>query len=128
VEDIQMYKKRGRHDKDAKSANNDEEQFVTQFFNFMRKYPDIVISHVFIPQVNLDIGTVFTLSSAGTALGNQKYHMDDIKELTPSILLCVKASMLRTIKVVDAIVMASHILHGRSGLSECAVVEVTTIR
>jgi hypothetical protein len=31
-----MYKKRGRHDIDAESANN-EEQFTTQFFNFMKK-------------------------------------------------------------------------------------------
>jgi hypothetical protein len=36
----------GRHDKAAESANNVEEQFVSQFFNFMRKLPDIVISHV----------------------------------------------------------------------------------
>jgi hypothetical protein len=38
-----MYKKRGRHDIDAESVNN-EEQFVTQFFNFLRKHPDIIIS------------------------------------------------------------------------------------
>ena len=36
--------------------------------------------------------------------------------------------MLRTIKVVDAIVMATRIMHGWPILSECAVVEVTTIR
>jgi hypothetical protein len=60
-----MYKQRGRHDKDVDSTNNDEEQFVTQFFNFMRKHPNIVISLVFVPQVNLDIGTGFTLSSVG---------------------------------------------------------------
>jgi hypothetical protein len=30
-----MYKKRGRHDIFAESANN-EEQFASQFFNFMR--------------------------------------------------------------------------------------------
>jgi hypothetical protein len=51
-----MYKKRGRQDIDAESANN-EEQFVTQFFNFMRKYSDIIISQVFVPQINFDIGT-----------------------------------------------------------------------
>jgi hypothetical protein len=51
-----MYKKHGRHDIDAESANN-EKQFVTQFFNFMRKHPDIVISQVSVPQINLDIGT-----------------------------------------------------------------------
>jgi hypothetical protein len=38
-----MYKKRGRHDIDVESTNN-EEQFATQFFNFMRKQPDIIIS------------------------------------------------------------------------------------
>jgi hypothetical protein len=36
--------------------------------------------------------------------------------------------MLRTIEVADAIVMASRIMHGWSIPSECAVVEVTTIR
>jgi hypothetical protein len=56
-----MYKKRERHDKDAESANNDEEKFATQFFNFLRKHSDIVISHVSIPQVNLDIDTGFTV-------------------------------------------------------------------
>jgi hypothetical protein len=30
-----MYKKCGRHDKDAEYAINNEEQFVTQFFNLM---------------------------------------------------------------------------------------------
>jgi hypothetical protein len=29
MKDIHMYKKRGRHDKDVESANNDEEQFAT---------------------------------------------------------------------------------------------------
>jgi hypothetical protein len=51
-----MYKKCGRHDIDAKSTNN-EEQFATQIFNFMRKHPDIIISQVSVPQINLDIGT-----------------------------------------------------------------------
>jgi hypothetical protein len=41
-----MYKKHGRHDTDAESVNNDEEQFATLFFNFMRKHIDIVISQV----------------------------------------------------------------------------------
>jgi hypothetical protein len=94
----------------------------------MRKHPDIIISLVFVPQVNLDLSTRFTLSSVGSALSNQKYQMDDIKEPTPCILLYVKASTLKTIKVVDAIVMANRIKHGWFGLSECAVVEVTTIR
>jgi hypothetical protein len=36
--------------------------------------------------------------------------------------------MLRTIKVVDAIMMATRIMHGWPVLSDCVVVEVTTIR
>jgi hypothetical protein len=44
MDDIRMYKKHGRHDIDAKYANNNKEQFATQFFNFMRKHLDIVIS------------------------------------------------------------------------------------
>jgi hypothetical protein len=40
-----MHKKRRRHDIDVESAN-EEEQFVTQFFNFMRKHPYIIISQV----------------------------------------------------------------------------------
>jgi hypothetical protein len=51
-----MYKKHGRHEIDAESANN-KEQFASQFFNFMRKHPYIVISQVSIPQINLDINT-----------------------------------------------------------------------
>jgi hypothetical protein len=45
MEHIHMYKKHGRHDIDVESANN-EEQFATQFFNFMRKHPNIIISQV----------------------------------------------------------------------------------
>jgi hypothetical protein len=56
MEDIHMYKKHGKHDIDVESANN-EEQFATQFFNFMKKHPDIVISQVSVPQIKLDIGT-----------------------------------------------------------------------
>jgi hypothetical protein len=51
-----MYKKCGRHDIDAESTNI-EEQFATQFFNYMRKHLDIIISQVSVPQINLDIGT-----------------------------------------------------------------------
>jgi hypothetical protein len=51
-----MYKKRGRHDIDGESVNN-EEQFATQFFNFMRKHTYIIISQVSVPQINLDIVT-----------------------------------------------------------------------
>jgi hypothetical protein len=65
-----MYKKRGRHDKDAESTNNNEEPFATQFFNFMRKHSYIVISHVSVPQVNLNIGTEFTSSSVGSSPNN----------------------------------------------------------
>jgi hypothetical protein len=54
--------------------------------------------------------------------------VDDIDEPTPCTLLYVKGRMLRTIKVVDAIVMATRIMHGQHVPSECAVVEVTTIR
>jgi hypothetical protein len=36
MEDIHVYKRHGRLDIDAESANN-EEQFATQFYNFMRK-------------------------------------------------------------------------------------------
>jgi hypothetical protein len=51
-----MYKKRGRHDIEAESANN-EEQFASRFFNFLRKHPELVISQVFVPQLNLEVGT-----------------------------------------------------------------------
>jgi hypothetical protein len=128
AEDIHVYKKRGRHDTDIKSTNNDEEQFATQFLNFLRKHTYIVMSQVFVPQINLDIGTRFTPSSGGSAPGHQKYPVDDINELTPCTVLYVKGRTLRTIEVTDAIVMATHIMHGRSVPSECAVVEVTTIR
>jgi hypothetical protein len=132
AEDIHMYKKRGRHDIEAEPANN-EEQFASQFFNFMRKHPELVISQVSVPQIKLEVGTatpqvVPAPSSAGSAPDNQKYPMDDINEPTPSTLLYVKGRMLRTIKVANAIVVATRIMHGWPILSECAVVEVTTIR
>jgi hypothetical protein len=123
-----MYKKRGRHDKDVKCVNNGEVQFATQFSNFFKKHPNIIISHVSIPQINLDIGTGFTLSSATSTTNNQKYPVDDIKEPTHCTLLYSIGRTLRTIKVVDAIVMASHIMDGQPIPSECAMVEVTTIR
>jgi hypothetical protein len=81
-----MYKKRGRHD-NVESANNDEEKFATQFFNFMRKHLDIVISQVSIPQINLDISVGFTPSSASSAPDEQNYHVDDINEPTTCTLL-----------------------------------------
>jgi hypothetical protein len=127
-----MYKKHGRHDIDVESANN-EEQFASQLFNFMRKQTDIVISQVSVPQIKLDISTTPTQampapSSAGSAPDHQKYHVDDINEPTPCTLLYVKGRTLRTIEVADAIVIATHIMHGRPVPSECVVVEVTTIR
>jgi hypothetical protein len=59
---------------------------------------------------------------------NHRDDEEEINESTPCTLLYVKGRMLRTIKVVDAIVMTTRIMHGRPILSECAVVEVTTIR
>jgi hypothetical protein len=129
TEDIHMYKKRGRHDIDA----NNEEQFATQLYNFMRKHPYIIISQVSVPQINLDISTALPAlvpapSSAGSTPFQQMYLVDDINELTPCTLLYVKGRTLRTIKVVDTIVMVSRIMHGQPIPSKCAVVEVTMIR
>jgi hypothetical protein len=127
-----MYKKHGRHDIEAESTNS-EELFSSQFFNFLRKHLELIISQVSIPQINLEVGiampqVVLALSSAGSAPNNQKYPVDDINEPTPCTLLSVKGRTLRTIKVADAIVMATHIIHGRPVPSECAVVKVIVIR
>jgi hypothetical protein len=127
-----MYMKSGRHDIEAESANN-EEQFTSQFFNFLRKHPELIISQVFVPQINLEVSTAMPQvvpapSNAGSAPDNQKYPMDDINEPTPCTLLFVKGRILRTIEVADAIVMATLIMQGRPIPSECAVVKVTTIR
>jgi hypothetical protein len=111
AEDKHMYKKRGRHDEDAEPANNNEEQFAHQFFNFLRKHPELVMQ-VPVPEVNLDIGTGFTPSSAGSALDKQKYPVDGIMEATPCTLLYVKGRTLKTIEVADAIVMSGRIMHG----------------
>jgi hypothetical protein len=129
TEDIHMYKKHGRQD----IATNNEEQFATQFYNFMRKHLDIVISQVSIPQINLDISTALPLvvqapSSADSAPYQQKYHVDDINEPTTCTLLYVKGRALRIIEVADAIGMTTRIMHGRPIPLECVVVEVTTIR
>jgi hypothetical protein len=67
-------------------------------------------------------------TTIGSAPDHQKYLMDDINEPTPWTLLYVKGRTLRTIEVADAIVTATRIMHGRPFSSECAVVEVTTIR
>jgi hypothetical protein len=66
-------------------------------------------------------------SSAGSAPDHQKYPVDDINEPTPCTLLYVKGRTLSIIEVANAIVMATHIMHGRPIPSECAMVEVTTI-
>jgi hypothetical protein len=68
------------------------------------------------------------LSSAGSTPDHKRYPVDEISEPIPCTLLYVKGRMLRTIKVVDAIVMATRMMHGRPIPSECAVVEVTMIR
>jgi hypothetical protein len=99
----------------------------------MRKHPDNVISRVSIPQINLDIGTALpramtALGSTGFAPDHQKYLVDDINKPTPCTLLYVKGRMLRTIEVVDIVVIATRIMHGRPIPSECAVVEVTMIK
>jgi hypothetical protein len=124
-----MYKKHGRHDIDA----NNKDQFATQFYNFMRKHPHIIISQVSIPQIILDIGTaqhpvVLPPSNTGSAPDQHKYHVDDIIEPTPCTVLYCKGRTLRTIEFVDAIVMATCIMHGRPIPSESAVLKVTTIR
>jgi hypothetical protein len=96
----------------------------------MRKTPQYVV-HVHVPEINLDVGGAaqpFTLSSAGSAPNNQKYLVDDIKEATPCTLLYVKGRTLRTIEVVDAIVLSGRIFHSHPVPSECVVVKVTTIR
>jgi hypothetical protein len=94
AEDIHMSKKRGRHDIEVESANN-EEQFATRFFNFMRKHPELIITQVSVPQINFDIGTAMPWvvpppSSAIFAPDHQKYTADDINEPTTCTLLyCV---------------------------------------
>jgi hypothetical protein len=127
-----MYKKHERHDIEAEYANN-KEQFASQFFNFLRKHPKLVISQVPVPQINLEVGTampqvVSALSNASSAPNNQKYLVDDINEPTLCTLLYVKGRTLRTIEVANAIVMATRIMHGWHVPSKCAVVKVTMIR
>jgi hypothetical protein len=68
------------------------------------------------------------LSTVVSTPDHQKYHVDDINEPTPYTLLYVKGWTLRTIEVADAIVMATHIMHGRPIPLECALVKVTMIR
>jgi hypothetical protein len=52
------------------------------------------------------------LSSAGSTPDQQKYPIDDINEPTPCTILYVNGGTLRTIEIADAIVMATHIMHG----------------
>jgi hypothetical protein len=94
----------------------------------MRKHPDIVISKLSIPQINLDISTGFTPRSVGSTPDHQKYLIDDINEPTPCTLLYVKGRTLRAIEVADAIVMTTPIMHGQPIPSDCVVVELTMIR
>jgi hypothetical protein len=54
--------------------------------------------------------------------------MDDIKDPTPCTLMHVKCRTSRTIEAAEATLMPSRIFHGRPIPTECAVVEVTTIR
>jgi hypothetical protein len=82
-------------------------------------------------EINLDLGDVvqpFALSSASCNPNKDKYPVDDIKDPTPYTLIYVKGRTSRTIKIVEATMMLSRILHGRPVLAECTVVEVTMIR
>jgi hypothetical protein len=101
---MNMYKKRGRHDVEAESTYN-EEQLVSQFFKFLRKHPELVISEVSVPPINLEVDTatpqvVPAPSSVGSAPDNQKYPMDNINEHTPCTLLYVTGRMLRQSKLL----------------------------
>jgi hypothetical protein len=124
-----MYKKR----KIQEIAHNAEETFAQQFFNFMRKTPQYVVQMAN-PKINLDLSATvqqpFALSSADSAPNRDKdkYLVDDIKDPTPCTLMYFKGRISRTIEVVEATVMPSHILHDWPIPAEYAVVEVTTIR
>jgi hypothetical protein len=99
----------------------------------MRKNPQYVVQ---MPssEINLDLSATIqqpiALSSGGSAPNRDKdkYLMDDIKDPTPCTLMYVKGRAPRTIKVVEATVMASRIHHGWPIPAKCAVVEVTMIR
>jgi hypothetical protein len=128
VDESHLYKKH----KTYEIAHNAEQTFAQQFFNFMRKNPQYVV-WMPILEINLDIGATvqpFPLSSVSSAPNKDKdkYHVDDIKDPTPCTLMYVKGRTSMTIKVVEAIVMPSRILHGRPVPAGCAVVEVTMIR
>jgi hypothetical protein len=99
----------------------------------MRKTPQYVVQ-MSSPEINLNLGATvqqpFALSSVSSAPNRDKdkYPMDDIKDPTPCTLMYVKGKTSRIIKVVEATVMPSRIIHGRLIPAECAVVEVTMIR
>jgi hypothetical protein len=82
----------------------------------------------------LDLGATiqqpFALSNDDSAPNRDKdkYPVDDMKDPTPCTLMYVKGRTSRTIKVAEAIMMPSRILHGWSIPVECVVVEVTMIR
>jgi hypothetical protein len=123
-----MYKKLKTHE----IAHNVEETFEQQFFNFMRKNPQYVVQ-VPILKINLNLSPSvqpFASSSAGSAPNRDKdnYLVDDIKDPPPCTLMYVKGRTSRAIKVAEATVMPSSILHGWNVPAECAVVEVTTMR
>jgi hypothetical protein len=83
------------------------------------------------PEINLDHSDAvqpFTLSSVGSIPNKDKYHVDDIKDPTPWMLMYIKVRTSKTIEVAKAIVMPSHILHECPVPAECAMVEVTMIR
>jgi hypothetical protein len=71
------------------------------------------------PEINLDLGATiqqyFALSSADSAPNRDKdkYPVDDIKDPTTCTLMYVKGRTSRTIKVAEATVKLSRILHGR---------------
>jgi hypothetical protein len=99
----------------------------------MRKNLQYVVQ-MLSPEINLNLGATvqqpFALSSVDFAPNRDKdkYPIDDIKDPTPCTLMYVKDRILRTIKVAEATMMPSRILHGRPIPVECAVVEVTMIR
>jgi hypothetical protein len=72
----------------------------------------------------------FAPSSASSVPNRDKdkYPLDGIMDPTPCTLMYVKGRTSRTIQVIEATMMPSHILHGRPIPAECAVVQVTMIR
>jgi hypothetical protein len=126
ADESHMYKKC----KTREIAHNIEERFAQQIFNFLRKNP-LYVMQMSIPKINLDLSATvqpFAPSSAGSAPNKDMCHVDDIKDPTSYTLMYVKGRTSRIIKVVEATLMSSCILHGWPILAECVVVEVTTIR